>query len=205
MRLPEIILSPDGLTVENAGAELLVELLSAFDRASDEQGAPADEYFAPGLSRSRISDDLAEIGLSSPDELLVWWSWHNGLRSARQISYHDQLDLGSAIQLYLDVEIGTDWDYQWHPDWIRTSGTGNIGGAVSCAPGSRAPLVRFVSPEYTGTQPGETARQVVSLCTPITWALTGIRDGWRWWDTAHQFWEEDLNRIPTEWKITQLA
>jgi hypothetical protein len=203
MKLPETYVSGEGLTVANASSDLLRELLTALDRESSRLGVPVSEKLPAGLSRSEIEDLFDSIGLTPPEELLVWWGWHNGIRSQTWMSGRDQIDLREAIQVYRSQDLGTEW-YEWNPEWILAAGQSNNGMAVCCQIQPGSPLVRFVSPETSGTQADETEFQVVSLCTPVTWILQGIADGWRHWNSQKQFWELDVLRIPRDWRLTDL-
>jgi hypothetical protein len=101
--------------------------------------------------------------------------------------------LAECVHAYLDPEGLTKGseDWQWNPDWIRIMGDAN-GLAICCAaPADNAPLVRGLSwtGEY-GTQPTQTLRQVVSLCTPVTWWIDSLRNGWYRWNADSNAWED---------------
>jgi hypothetical protein len=204
MKLPETFLSPLGLTVVGAGADLLTELLDAFDFESRRKGVPVDDFFAPGLGRPEIEDKFGSVGRMPSDELVAWWEWHNGRISPTYMSRLDQFSLEVAIDFYRTSDLGTDWFYEWNPSWIRTAGTGNEGMAASIAAKSEVTLVRYVSPFGASTQSGDSDDQVVSLCTPITWNLLGIAKGWMWWDPIACFWQTEENSVPLEWALTAL-
>ncbi|CAN5267717.1 hypothetical protein BH09ACT1_BH09ACT1_12080 [soil metagenome] len=204
MKLPETHLTSRGFTVLGAGPDLLSELLHILDFEAKKRGVPVDDYYAPGLSRSQVEDPLGQIGISPPEELLVWWGWHNGIRSPKYMTRLDQFSLDVAVSKYQHSDRGSESIFEWHPSWIHVAGSGNDGMAVCCDPTPSGVLVRSVSPSGSGTQPEETETQVVSLCTPITWELLGIAKGWMRWNASDGHWDTDESRVPLEWALTEL-
>lgn len=205
MLLPETTRTPDGFTVEGASPELLAELLDAYSFELKRRSRSIYDTMLPGLSVSQIEDELGTIGITPPTEVLVWWSWRNGHKPMVPNGMkHAQLRLADSILLYRRSSLGTSID-QWNPDWIRVAGSGNAGDAIRCAPSDKPPLVRAVSTFDIGTQEYEDPlRQVVSLCTPVTWWLVSIAKGWDEWDPITGFWGWDDSRYPLEWKMTNL-
>lgn len=58
---------------------LTVEHLERFHAALRDAGAPLIAYLEPGLSPDQIRAAAAQFpGLALPEELLLWWGWHNG-------------------------------------------------------------------------------------------------------------------------------
>lgn len=205
MNLPETIRTANGLTAEGASPALLGQLLDEY--ASELKTRSPGIYGAlqPGLLAAQIEDALGRINLTPPDELIVWWGWRDGFRPMFGHGLrHGQLRLETAIATYKNEDLGTELE-EWNPNWIRVGGTGNDGDAVSCAPSEDPPLVRAVSTWDIGTQPFEdTIRQVVSLCTPVTWWLTAIKEGWDQYNPTTGFWDWDRSLYPPEWDITHL-
>jgi hypothetical protein len=120
-----------------------------------------------------------------------------------------QLTLAQAVRLYEAETLGittpgTHDPLVWNPSWIRVAGEGSRSVAVRCD--ERAvPLVRYVDPEFTGSQDWESAQhQVVSLCTVVTWQLLAIAKGWTVFDQRSGLWVTDWDRYPLEWKFTDL-
>ena len=205
MRLPETTRTPNGFTVEGASPELLGELLDNYARELKRTSPRIYGAMLPGLPKSKISDELGAIGIEPPEEVLVWWNWRNGFRPLVPIGLrHAQLRLEDAVYMYRRSSLGTDID-QWNPHWIHIAGSGNDGDAVCCQRSDEPPLVRAVSSFDIGTQPYEDPlRQVVSLCTPVTWWLLSIAKGWNSWDPITGFWGWDDSQYPLEWKLTNL-
>ena len=44
----------------------------------------------------------------------------------------------------------------------------------------------------------QTDYQVVSLCTPVTWWIQGLRHGWYQYDQATRAWNRDRTEIPQQ-------
>ncbi len=205
LNLPDTLPTDDGPIVEGAGAALLRDLLSAFDEETERRGGSNKEQLQDGLSEDEIRTALGAIGLTPPDELVVWWGWHNGIRPGKQSqSRWEQRRLDDSVQIYRQQLLGTGVG-EWNPNWLRFAGPHtNHGWSVSCAPDGFPPLVRATDPVEATTQPEETRFQVVSLCTPVTWWLTGITEGWSVWNEKLEFWETDLTKFPMEWRATDI-
>jgi cell wall assembly regulator SMI1 len=59
-------------------------LRDALRRADDvlaRAGAPVVRGLQPGLGADEVRDQMASLGLTAPDDLLVWFGWHNGYRA----------------------------------------------------------------------------------------------------------------------------
>jgi len=54
-------------------------MLVALEAEWRRQGAPIVDELAPGTDDDRISHLMAPLGISLPEELRVWWKWHDGL------------------------------------------------------------------------------------------------------------------------------
>lgn len=206
MLLPETYRSPRGLTVEGASPELLVELLDALAFETKRAGAPLNDVLQPGVSRQYVQDQLGTIGLTAPEELIAWWGWRNGARPG--LVSGQPLDMNSvemAIHLYPRRFLG-DGEFSWHPDWIRLLGPGGYAISVNTDPSEQPPAIRATE-SFIGTAPDNTATQVVSLCTPVTWWLLARAKGWTRWEVKDGFgrWNPDLDRYPLEWRITEIA
>ena len=52
-----------------------------------------------------------------------------------------------------------------------------------------------------GTQRDDTVRQVVSLCTPVTFLLLALAKGWSTWDKANSDWAVRDHEVPVEWRL----
>ena len=203
MILPETTRVAEGLTVVGASADLLRELLEAYEWECARAGASLVDIYAKGLSPSEIEDRFAAIGIVPPAELVVWWSWYDGVIPGYPPGpLWERLSLDTAIGIYEHEDLGLFED-QWNPDWIRVTGWGaNIGVAASCASSGIPPLIRLVAPGERSTQPTDDNNQVVSLCTPVAWWCLGLAKGWTVWDPAKGFFVTDYKKFPLEWMLT---
>ena len=210
MILPPTVRVLDGLTVEGASPGLLSELLEAYSFELKARDRMTFDALLPGLEPEEIHEKFATIGLEPPEELVVWWGWRNGFRLGNYVGARPlQLTVAQAVRLYEAETLGittpaTHDPLVWNPSWIRVAGGGSRSVAVRC--GQRAvPLVRYVDPEFTGSQDWESAEhQVVSLCTVVTWQLLAIAKRWTVFDQRSGIWVTDWDRYPLEWQITDL-
>jgi hypothetical protein len=209
MTLPDTYRAPEGLTVEGASPELLRDLLKQYESKIRKAGVRTKDVLLPGLSERQIRRQFDEIGLEPPEELLVWWSWHNGINqrytTATRFNF---LPLEAAIATYHSDPHGTD-EYSWNPQWIRVADYA-AGIAVKCEERPGPPLVRYVSAWTSGTQDDETEQQVESLCTPVSWWLLAIDEGWAQFqrdvgDSGGGHWARKAEVFPFEWSLTSLC
>lgn len=204
MKLPDTFRTPDGFTVEGASPELLAELLNEYESELSSAGVPVSRALAPPADAEALVAAFESQGLNLPEELRVWWAWHNGLvqTAPRVPTRFNFLPFEQALRIYDESTFGTD-SFSWHRGWLKIT-RGNNALAVRCdAHGS--PLVRFVSPTGASTAPEDTETQVVSLCTAVSWWITAIRKGWAFRDPSAGEWAEwqlDTSEGPFEWLLT---
>jgi hypothetical protein len=198
MKLPDTIGSPDGPTVEGASAELLGELLRELDRELEKAGFPVSRFLSTGTSEGRVRDSLANLGLVAPDELVAWFTWHDGREPSEQGRYFvpgfSLWSLAKVVSSYQDPDYephGIE-EWEWDPGWLHFAGP-NVGLAMRCdGDPADPPLVRNVASDSEfGTQPDQTSRQVVSLCTPVTWWIDSLQQGWYEWNSGVGRWHSD--------------
>jgi hypothetical protein len=206
MKIPETSSTDGGLIVEGADADLLAALLDAYGFELRRQSTQTWESMKPGRSRQEVVDLLSSAGVEPLDELVVWWAWRDGfLPGASRIGVgHPLLRLEQALFFRREDE-QLAFELLPDPSWIRVGGDGMRDSiAVSFADSSDPPVVRFLDPEI-GDRPG---RDVISLCTPVAWWLTGLERGWTRFDETWNAWrmeQVDWERFPAEWKLTGLV
>jgi hypothetical protein len=66
------------VTDRSSGADLS-SLLAALEGRLRRFGAPVVEAFRPGAPAGRVRGELAAEDLAAPDDLVVWWGWHDGV------------------------------------------------------------------------------------------------------------------------------
>ena len=204
MNLPHTIHAEHGLTVEGAGPELLSELLDEYESILKRTSPRIWESLLPGLSRDQIVTALESEGLKAPEELIVWWSWHNGHREGFPHGLRNsQYSLSTALQLRA-VDHETAFEWLPSPRWFRVAGEGGKHSiAVSCDPEIDPPWVRSITPEFNLEHEQGPRGRAVSLCTYVTWLLFGIEKGWNRFDPMTGFWRlEDYSAFPEDWRLT---
>lgn len=203
--LPTTYRTDQGLTVEGASPELLAELLDAYEYEIKRRSPDAWVSAKPGLSADEIVGQMTAAGLSVPEEAVVWWSWANGHRlDATWRIRHPQISLETALEYY-DQDARYNFEHLPGPLWIRVAGPQrNSAVGIDCASTDGPPIVRWIDPEL-GTGPARLSdRQAVSLCTPVTWWLMAIENGWWKYDKSG-FWRvPDLHAYPAEWRLMNL-
>jgi hypothetical protein len=206
VKLPDTYRTERGFTVEGAGPELLAELLDAYEFEIRRRSLEAWVSAKPGLAVEEIVELMSSVGLPVPDEAIVWWSWGNGHRLDRtwRIRF-PQMALETAIENYAIDRDRYNLALLPGPQWIRVAGIDRSSAiGIDCDPSHELPLVRLLDPELGNGPARLTDRQAVSLCTPVTWWLTGMANGWMEFDQTG-FWRiRDLDAYPAEWRLTNL-
>ncbi|NEM92312.1 hypothetical protein [Galbitalea soli] len=207
MSLPQTYRTELGFTVDGASPALLRNLLDDFATALVRVGVPVDTLFRPGRPEAEVCAECAGQGLVPTEELIIWWGWRDGVTQGLPAEYfpRDFLSLERSMQNYDDEDKGLDVAL-WNPSWVRLAGHPR-GIAVLTDP-AMPPLVRGVHKGGFGTNDVGTTSQVVSLCTPVTWWILAIANGWwRWIPAADGFghWEYARDSLPLEWQFTSLV
>lgn len=200
IELPVTLETAQGLSVAPSGAAELSVLLDVFFEELSKLQLPIAQHLAPGLTDTDVRELLATKSLSAPDELVAWYSRFNGLRfepGEEPFNCFPRFPLHSleqAIALYerdsTSPGLGTQ-EWEWHPQWLRIGGSVQS-IAVKCGDDTDEPvLVRSVGDDRTTQEPRPTY-QVVSLCTPITWWIEGLREGHYAWNGDTRRWQSNV-------------
>jgi hypothetical protein len=59
----------------------LPALLHTLEERLRAAGALITEHWRPGADRERVEQGLASVGLQAPDEVVIWFGWHDGTDS----------------------------------------------------------------------------------------------------------------------------
>jgi len=78
------------------------DLLDRFEAVLHSLGAPVAELMRPGLPDEKIDDLIAPTGLTLPDELRIWWRWHDGADEAAS-NHEEGRRLGPGGWLHLPL------------------------------------------------------------------------------------------------------
>jgi hypothetical protein len=206
VRAVTVLQTKDGPSFEGASADSLRELLGELESLLRSQGVRVDEDLAPGLARDDVRHRFDAARLPVPDEAVEWFAWRNGQTAAAMAQKRESaipvfsfwsLDEVLAARRTLEGSrlFGSE-EWQWSPDWLHLIGDNN-GVAMSMAAGrSRAPLIRGLEISDPNTAPDFTERQVVSLCTPVSWWIEDLRSGVIGWNAREGIWDMRLNELP---------
>lgn len=206
--LPVIILTDDGPMAQGASPELLRELLETYEYECDRMGSPIKSAMAPGIAEQQIRAMLSEVGLVANDEVVTWFSWHDGVSTDIDfaIAVHAMpqfvaAPLFYAVQRYREFVLefeppyGTDvpreiFMFGAGEGWLRL--VDDLRGcAIDCLgelDPSTPPRIRSASEAFDEDGSGRLSR-AVSLCTLVTWWLECLRSGAYSWNAAEQHWD----------------
>jgi len=179
---------------------MLVELLRMWDETLERHAPASWASLAPGLARTDISRRLEALGIAAPEELIVWWEWHNGHLPGVQHGLRPaQMSLSQAESDYMGMSLGHGPD-QWDSHWVEVAGEGwKWSIAVRCATAGEV-VVRGISPELGVTTHGDhPTRQAISLCTLVVLWLHAIDAGWYRANEQTGFLDYSWDGMPAEW------
>jgi hypothetical protein len=179
---------------QKAGAPLLSDLLARLEIELKNKGVPVPELAMPGADPERIRSDFDAVGLTVPDEVIVWFSWHDGPLSESlgpallpKFTFYSHAEAIKSYQSGYGLSRGTE-PWEWDPDWFELMGEPG-GLAVNCAaPRDHPPLIRAIDfAAGLGTSPEAVELQAVSLCTLVTWWIEALRNEWVAWDMDRKY------------------
>ncbi len=205
--------TPDGPMLEGASPQRLRELLEQYEAALTSLGSPVADYLNPGISRLEIDAKLSSRGLRCPEELVVWFRWHNGvvrrpgiliggLPVIRMATLDEALktydDSRGDLELALSEELDYDsLTYGAGEGWLRLE-TSSEAVAVECnEPGDAPPRIRSANVSFAERETELTDR-AVSLCTPISrWIQAAERGAFTWMSDDYR-WTVDIRLVPSD-------
>jgi hypothetical protein len=177
--------TPLGVCLDGAGPQKLAALLAELDELLATMGVNLDTVLQPGISAGEVRDTLATVDLIPPDELLVWYGWHNGLRVDANNKY---LGLSPFVaQADLDWSIGR-YQYDvadmiplglWMPKWLCIES--DRGMAIHCSGNpTDLPLIRRPDAEIYDFLEESSEHQIVSLSTMVAMWIQALEEGIVW-------------------------
>jgi hypothetical protein len=215
VELPNIADTRNGPMAVGSSPSLLANLLEAYEIELIAAGAPLRDWLQPGLDRVETVRKLNDAGLAAPQELVIWYGWHNGaVESPTQPLARRALPrftFGSIERVVARYRQGVDFinspafesmsldreSYEWGAGegWLRIVDD-NYGCAVDCTgPAGQAPRLHYATEDF-GMPGSESLYQAVSLCTLVTWWIDGLRNGAYQWNAENQWWDEDTSLLP---------
>jgi hypothetical protein len=178
----KVITTLKGLCIDDASPTKLALLLREFDGKLAEFGVNLDTVLASGITPEEVHETFAAVDLVPPDELVVWYGWHNGLRLGADNRYvgmspfaaHANLDWSIANYRYKLAEAVPAG--LWAEKWLCVES--DRGLAVYCSGNpTELPLLRREEvEEYDFVEPS-TDHQIVSLCTMVAWWIEALDVG----------------------------
>ncbi len=147
--------------------------------------APIADLWNPGLPPAAVDARLASLGLTAPDELRLWWSWHDGVDESAPFRKRVlgngwvPLSLERAIENTLvarAMDDSTMANTSWSPDWVtilEDVATPRIAAACD-APASGLATIHLYDPERV-MDPDRP--RLGSLGDLVTLWLSLLRDG----------------------------
>ncbi len=204
--------TPDGPMLEGSSAARLGELLVDYEAILSELSGTLESTMMPGIEPVEVEVKLASRGLSCPDEIAVWFGWHNGVRliDGRRrggIPLFHPHSLDEALHVYdlnraelerayaegVDYELAT---YGAGEGWIQLDPLAESiavecvrGGAQS--PRVRRPNIDFADPFFAGKF------RAVSLCTVVaSWIESARNSAFSWLETE-QRWQVHREHLLT--------
>lgn len=179
-------------------------------------GFPVDDYLLPGLDPAEARAVLREVTEEPNEEVVEWFSWHNGCRYGSRITFRmapygdvllpltealtDRVSRLEGAQSAAEDELFPA-DYYWDDAWLPvTEQSGQRQLTVDCAARDGA-VVRNV--EWSNID----FRTVVaaSLSDAVAY-WDGLLDaGYYQWSPSERQWECDFASLPLEVRISGLV
>lgn len=202
-RLPETIRTDAGLSVEGASPELLRDLLVEYERELMNRQPEYVGALSSGRDSHEIVTALESAGIAPAEELIVWWKWHDGVPTSHAGGYprrpHPLAHAVGDRDTVIPPHSGLSGE-----GWVPILGDSR-GIAVRLDAHSAKTIVRYFEPGWEFGAPEPPFDQAVSLCTPVTWWIHGLREGWQSYDPGSPVpWWTDVTSFPMEWRRTEL-
>jgi hypothetical protein len=174
-----------GACLEGAGPVRLASLLSELDELLGTLGVDLDTVLEPGIAPDEVRTAMAAVDLIPPDELIVWYGWHNGLRLNDEGKYLgfapfvDQADVDWSVDTYQYAIRETVPMGLWAEGWFCMES--DRGLAAFCSGNSEdLPLLRREQVEEYDFLEESTEHQIVSLSTMVALWIQAIEAGLIW-------------------------
>jgi cell wall assembly regulator SMI1 len=194
---------------------LSIDQLRKLEQLLTEQEAPVVKRFQPPARPEVFAAIESEFDLPLPDELRVWWGWHDGT----DVKPHEKAAKASIGPLFeflgaeealrvtreskeLAVDIDPDEpEIYWGHTWLAIGSDGRVACDVSTTDGG---LVAVLDVDYHKTaHPGAVVAS--SLGEMVGWWIEALESGaWRY-DDEHDRWDRTYELIPPERDRTGLV
>jgi hypothetical protein len=161
-----------------AGPDRLASLLREFESLVDGASSPA--RLNPGLAEGEVQQQFAAAGLTCPEELVVWFGWHNGYpANDRGASFTTPSIRTESLEFLLSRGMVNN------TSWMSM---GNGPGQIVVDTGTpRGELLRVAHleedlPFYPGIKEDDLDGRTASLSTLVAWWIIGVKQGGYLWD-----------------------
>ncbi len=179
---------------------LTAQLLDRLSVTWRSHGVPIEDALAPGRTVESFTSDDGTLHVNLPDELQMWWAWHDGgIEGRRPISSWMmgpvlipmsstmsreswQTTMGLATEAAADAPEGTplaDRGYWWRETWVPlfNDGAGHLAADCEVGPAGVTPIRRIEWGLYDGPPPPAAD----SLGQMVEWWIEMIELGiWTW-------------------------
>ncbi len=192
-----------------------MDQLRKLERLLTEQEAPVVERLQPPVSPVAIAALESEFGLTLPDELRLWWEWHNGT----DVKPHERAVKASIGPLFeflgaeealkvtresqeLAREIDPDEpEVYWGSTWLAIGNDGRVACDLAVNPDAPVPVLDV--DYHKVAQPGAIVAK--SLGEMVAWWIEALETGAWHYDDGHDRWERTYELVPPERDQTGLV
>jgi hypothetical protein len=195
--------TPDGPMLEGSSPARLGALLAEYEVILEALGGRVTSTMSPGLDCVEAEVKLASRGLRCPDEVAVWFGWHNGVRlvNGRRwggIPLFHPHSLDEALHIYdlnrdeLDRSFAEGIDYESATygageGWIQLDPLSESIAVECVRSGAAPPRVRWANVDFADSN-FQGKFRAVSLCTSVSSWIESAQNGAFTWLDAEQRW-----------------
>lgn len=172
---------------------MIEHVLDELEQRLRTAGVPAVERLAPGLPPEVVRQELMSFAGHAPQEVVDWFSWHNGLTSYWGGRAGDGMLLASWQPRPLEPQriskYSEGYENIWPPSWHPVFSADHFWLTVDCAvEGDRAPVFALNFPH--GDLPR--SKQAAESLEEFVCAWIAILDAGLVWDTGRGWWAETI-------------
>jgi len=192
-----------------------MDQLRNLERLLVQQEAPVVRRLQPPASPGAFAAIESEFGLRCPNELKLWWEWHNGTN----VKPHEKASKASIGPLFeflgaeealnvtrdsraLAQEIDPDEpEIYWGQFWLALGTDGRVACDLARDPDS--PVTILDVDYHKASHPGAAVAQ--SLGEMVRWWIEALESGAWSYDLEHDRWQRIYELIPPERDQTGLV
>ena len=173
------------------------------------------QRFRPGAGTSDLANVERYLGQPLPDELRMWWRWHDGAM-AEPHERLSRVSLGPSFN-FLGTNRAIEFSQQmrkmafeidpddpnsgWASNWVAISSTGPVACNAGIDLGGQAPVLDV---DYHHTsEPGRAV--AISLGEMVRWWIEALESGAWLYDREADSWKRRDELVPRERELTGLV